>query len=45
MKTKNKKIMLRYGENPNQNAYLINNQKIYNSTSETNDNNIAKISY
>jgi len=27
MKTKNKKIILRYGENPNQNAYLINNQK------------------
>ena len=28
MKAKNKKIKLRYGENPNQNAYLINNQKI-----------------
>ena len=27
MKAKNKKIILRYGENPNQNAYLINNQK------------------
>ena len=27
MITKNKKIILRYGENPNQNAYLINNQK------------------
>jgi len=27
MKTKNKKIMLRYGENPNQKAYIINNQK------------------
>ena len=27
MKTKNKKIILRYGENPNQSAYLINNQK------------------
>ena len=26
MITKNKKIILRYGENPNQNAYLINNQ-------------------
>ena len=27
MKVKNKKIILRYGENPNQKAYLINNQK------------------
>ena len=27
MKAKNKKIILRYGENPNQNAYLINKQK------------------
>ena len=27
MKTKDKKIILRYGENPNQNAYLVNNQK------------------
>ncbi len=27
MKAKNKKIILRYGENPNQKAYLINNQK------------------
>jgi len=27
MKAKNKKIILRYGENPNQNAYLINSQK------------------
>tara|TARA_B100000927_G_scaffold217434_1_gene177599 strand:- start:80 stop:997 length:918 start_codon:yes stop_codon:yes gene_type:complete len=27
MKTKNNKIMLRYGENPNQKAYIINNQK------------------
>tara|TARA_X000000950_G_scaffold84546_1_gene106374 strand:- start:287 stop:1204 length:918 start_codon:yes stop_codon:yes gene_type:complete len=27
MKTKNKKIILRYGENPNQKAYIINNQK------------------
>ena len=27
MKKKNKKIILRYGENPNQNGYLINNQK------------------
>ena len=27
MITKNKKIILRYGENPNQTAYLINNQK------------------
>ena len=26
-KPKNKKIILRYGENPNQKAYLINNQK------------------
>ena len=27
MKAKNKKIILRYGENPNQKAYIINNQK------------------
>ena len=27
MKAKDKKIILRYGENPNQNAYLVNNQK------------------
>ena len=27
MKTKNNKIMLRYGENPNQKAYIINNKK------------------
>ena len=27
MKAKNKKIILRYGENPNQDAYLINKQK------------------
>ncbi len=27
MKLKNKKIILRYGENPNQNAYLISNQR------------------
>ena len=27
MKAKNKKIILRYGENPNQKAYLINSQK------------------
>ncbi len=27
MKTKNKKVILRYGENPNQKAYLINKQK------------------
>ena len=27
MKDKNKKIILRYGENPNQKAYLINSQK------------------
>ncbi len=27
MKTKNKKIILRYGENPNQKAYIINKQK------------------
>ena len=27
MKAKNKKVLLRYGENPNQKAYLINKQK------------------
>ena len=27
MKTENKKIKLRYGENPNQRAYLVKNSK------------------